>query len=45
MCRNYNHGEAEATVIEAIRQGVNYVDVAPHYGLGIAETFYGKVND
>lgn len=41
--RDYDTSEAKATVIEAIHQGINYIDVAPHYGLGVAEKFLGKV--
>lgn len=45
MLRDYDASIAEATVVEAIHLGINYIDVAPHYGLGIAEKFLGKVND
>ena len=41
--RAYKAQEAEETVITAIRSGINFIDTGPHYGLGKAETFLGKV--
>ncbi|XP_049796554.1 uncharacterized protein LOC126213029 [Schistocerca nitens] len=39
---DYPEEDAIATVREAIRQGINYIDTAPFYGLGRSEEVLGK---
>ena len=41
--RKTNEVEAIKVVHEAIKSGINYIDVAPWYGHGVAETVLGKV--
>ncbi len=40
--RNVSNNRAKSCVERAIDKGVNYFDVAPYYGLGIAEEKLGK---
>jgi predicted aldo/keto reductase-like oxidoreductase len=42
-CREYDEAEAIATVHEALKQGINYIDTAPWYGQGHSEELLGKV--
>ena len=41
--RSTNESESIKVVHEALRSGINYIDVAPWYGHGKAETVLGKV--
>ena len=41
--RSTNETEGIEVVREALRQGINYIDVAPWYGHGLAEKVLGKV--
>jgi Predicted oxidoreductases (related to aryl-alcohol dehydrogenases) len=41
--REYEESEAIATVHEALKQGINYIDTAPWYGQGRSEELLGKV--
>lgn len=41
--RSTNESESIEVVREALRQGINYIDVAPWYGHGLAEKVLGKV--
>lgn len=41
--RETNDGESIKVVHHAIKSGINYIDVAPWYGHGKAETVLGKV--
>ena len=43
MYRPTNTTESVEVVHEALKRGVNYIDVAPWYGHGIAEEVLGKV--
>jgi len=38
----YDEADAIEAVRQAIKQGVNYIDTAPYYGLGRSETTLGK---
>ena len=42
--RETNELESIKVVHHAIKSGINYIDVAPWYGHGKAETVLGKVN-
>ena len=42
--RETNEPESITVVHHAIKSGINYIDVAPWYGHGKAETVLGKVN-
>ena len=42
--RSTNETEGTEVVREALRQGINYIDVAPWYGHGWAEKVLGKVS-
>lgn len=42
--RETNEPESIKVVHHAIKSGINYIDVAPWYGHGKAETVLGKVN-
>ena len=37
--------EGIATVKEAIKAGINFIDTAPYYGVGKSETLLGKVQN
>lgn len=39
----YSLEQCRATVVEALRRGVNYIDTAPWYGQGVSEEILGKV--
>lgn len=43
--RSTNESESIEVVREALRQGINYIDVAPWYGHGLAEKVLGKALD
>jgi L-galactose dehydrogenase len=38
----YSLEQCRATVVEALRRGVNYIDTAPWYGQGVSEEILGK---
>ena len=42
--RQTNDDESIKVVHHAIKSGINYIDVAPWYGHGKAETVLGKVS-
>lgn len=42
--RETNEPESIKVVHHAIKSGINYIDIAPWYGHGKAETVLGKVN-
>ncbi|XP_065217954.1 uncharacterized protein LOC135843846 [Planococcus citri] len=39
---DYDQKNATATLTNAIRSGINFIDGGPHYGKGLAETFLGS---
>jgi len=39
---DYSLEECKATVLEALKSGINYIDTAPWYGHGVSETILGK---
>jgi aryl-alcohol dehydrogenase-like predicted oxidoreductase len=41
--RSTKESESIEVVHEALKSGINYIDVAPWYGHGKAETVLGKV--
>ena len=43
MFRDTDESESVKVVHHALKSGINYIDVAPWYGQGKAETVLGKV--